>query len=118
MDVRTYPLPQLFFLLSSRLNISPNSVINNLDQSTHYNITLSGGAALGRVDADFIIEDPTSSSGPVPLARFSDTWFEETVVTTADGSTKNVDGAVMYYMPSGKCVSTQYDSNDFWATSS
>jgi hypothetical protein len=117
MDVRHNPLP-LPSKCHPRLTISLNSVINNLDQSTHYNITINGGTALGRVDADFIVEDPTSTSGLVPLARFSDTWFEDTVVTTANGSTKDIDGAIMYYLSGSKCVSTEYDSTDFWATSS
>jgi hypothetical protein len=95
-----------------------NSAITNIDQSVSYTIPLTNGTPLGRVDADWIIEDPASSSGPLPLARFTDTWFEGCTVTTANGTTKNVDAATMYVLSGSKCTSTQYDSTDFWASSS
>lgn len=96
----------------------PSSAISNIDQSTSYLIPLTNGTPLGRVDADWIIEDPSTSGGPVPLARFSDTWFEDCTVSTANGTTKYVDGATMYFLSGSKCTSTQYDSSDFWASSS
>ncbi|OIW24719.1 concanavalin A-like lectin/glucanase [Coniochaeta ligniaria NRRL 30616] len=92
--------------------------ISNLDQSTNYLIPLTNGTPLGRVDADWIVEDPATSGGPAPLARFSDTWFEDCTVSTANGTSKYVDAATMYFLSGSKCTSTQYDSSDFWASSS
>lgn len=89
-----------------------------MDQSNHLNITLGGGTALGRVDADWIVEDPATSGGLVPLAKFTDTWFEDAIVNTANGTVKGMDGATMYQLSGSKCTSTQYDSGNFWAASS
>lgn len=79
---------------------------------------MNNGSPLGRVDADWIMEDPATSGGLVPLAKFTDTWFEDCSVSTANGTTKGIDGATMYFLSGNKCTSTEYDNGDFWAASS
>ncbi|KAB5566137.1 concanavalin A-like lectin/glucanase domain-containing protein [Coniochaeta sp. 2T2.1] len=91
--------------------------IANLDQDVSYMIPINNGTALARVDADWIVEDPATAGGLVPLARFSDVWFQDCSVSTANGTIKAVDAAVMYYLSGSKCTSTQYDSTNFWASS-
>ncbi|KAJ9165820.1 Concanavalin A-like lectin/glucanase [Coniochaeta hoffmannii] len=104
--------------VSASSSTAGSITINNLDQSLNYYIPLNNGSPLARVDADWIIEDPATSGGLVPLARFTDTWFEDCTVTTANGSIKNIDAATMYFLSGSKCTSTQYDSTNFWASSS
>jgi hypothetical protein len=89
-----------------------------MDQDTSYAISLNNGTPLGRVDADWIIEDPATSGGLVPLARFTETWFEDCRVETANSSVLGVNKATMYYLSGSKCTSTEYDEANFWASSS
>jgi hypothetical protein len=104
--------------MSNVVLIQSLRVISNLDQAVSYTIPLNNGTPLGRVDAEWIVEVPATSGGAVPMARFSDIWFEDCTVTTANTTVKNIDAATMYFLSGNKCTSTQYDSTDFWASSS
>ena len=101
-----------------RANIdSVCSTINNLSQDYSYTIGLSGGTALSRVDAEWIVEDPATGSGLEPFASFTDIWFEEVYAETNISTTLGVDQSTMYSINSNTCVSVEYDDGDFYAYS-
>ena len=93
------------------------STINNLSQDYSYTIGLSGGTALARVDAEWIVEDPAGGSGLEPFAAFTDIWFEEVYANTNISTTLGVDASTMYSINSNTCVAVEYDDGDFYAYS-
>lgn len=69
------------------------------------------------MDAGWIIEAPSTSSGRPPYTKFNDVWFEDCSVTTANGTTKGVDGATIYFWSSNRCMAFEYDNGDSWVQS-
>ncbi|KAK1767928.1 concanavalin A-like lectin/glucanase [Phialemonium atrogriseum] len=101
--------------VSASSSTSGQIYIYNTDQDYSYTVTLSNGSPLGRVDADWVIEDPATSSGLVPFAAFTETWFEEVSATRSTGTALGVDGATLYYLTDNRCVATEYDNDNFYA---
>ncbi|KAK3942630.1 concanavalin A-like lectin/glucanase domain-containing protein [Diplogelasinospora grovesii] len=99
-------------------NTAGKVTITNVSQGVTYTATLTGGATLGRLDADWVLEDPVSSSGQVPFASFTETWFESAYATTTSGASLGIDGATMYQIgSSGTCQSAEYDNADLYVWS-
>ncbi len=115
--MHTFQLPWYSITLT-HANIDPlSSTINNLSQDYSYTINLSGGTALARVDAEWVVEDPAGGSGLEPFASFTDIWFEEVYAQTNVSTTLGVDASTMYSINSNTCVSVEYDNGDFYAYS-
>jgi hypothetical protein len=92
--------------------------MSNLNQNSNYRISLSGGPTLARQDAEWLVEDPSGSSGLYPFPGFSDTWFEEAYATLNDGTTLGLDQSTLLSIVNNTCVSVEYDNGDFYAYSS
>jgi len=80
----------------------------NLSQGYTYAITISGGQALGRVDAEWIVERPYYGSGLSGFATFTDIWFQDAYATRVTGSL-GILGATQMQIPS-LCSSSEYDN--------
>lgn len=95
-----------------------DSVIENYTQSYTYTVNLTGGATLGQVDAEWIVEDPYGSGGQVPFPKFGTVWFEDVYATTTNGTILDVDSSTMIYLDNPPlCEAAEYDSYDFYAWS-
>jgi hypothetical protein len=106
------------------VSITPSSstaaviIIENYTQSYTYTVNLSGGTALGQLDADWIVEDPYGSSGQEPFPDFGDIWFEDVYATTSNGTYLDVATSSIIYLDSPTlCKAAEYDANDFYAWS-
>lgn len=50
----------------------------------------------------------------MPFAEFSETWFEECNAATSNGTDLGIDGSIMYYMDSDRCIASEYDNANFY----
>ncbi|KAK5651378.1 hypothetical protein OQA88_12535 [Cercophora sp. LCS_1] len=81
----------------------------NISQSYVYTITLSGGQALGRIDADWVVERPRYGSGFAGFASFSDVWFQDAYATRVSSGSLGILGATQFQITS-LCASSEYDN--------
>jgi hypothetical protein len=72
-------------------------------------MTIANGAALGRVNADWVVERPYYGSTLASFPTFTDVWFDEAWATRASGSL-GILGAKQYQMP-GLCASQEWDDS-------
>jgi len=84
------------------------STLANISQGYTYTITISGGQALGRLDADWVVERPHYGSGLSGFASFTDVWFQDAYATRVSGSL-GILGATQLQIPS-TCASSEYDN--------
>ena len=71
-------------------------------------MTVSGGQALGRVDAEWVVERPYYGSSLSGFAAFTDVWFQGAYATKVSGSNLGILGATQLQIP-GNCQSLEYD---------
>lgn len=84
--------------------------LSNISQGYAYTITISGGATLGRLDADWVIERAAYGSGLSGFAKFTDVWFQEAYAQRVSGSTNiGILGATQLQIPD-LCASSEYDN--------
>ncbi|KAK0644555.1 concanavalin A-like lectin/glucanase domain-containing protein [Cercophora newfieldiana] len=81
----------------------------NLNQGYTYAITISGGQALGRIDADWVVERPMYGSGLAGFATFTDVWFQDAYATRVTSGSVGILGATQWQIPS-LCASSEYDN--------
>ncbi|KAK3316613.1 concanavalin A-like lectin/glucanase domain-containing protein [Apodospora peruviana] len=84
--------------------------ITNVNQGISYSTTITGGATLARVDADWVIERPVYGSSLAGFARFSDTWFQSAYAKLSNNANLGILGTTQYQI-SGGCGSQEYDDS-------
>ena len=86
--------------------------LSNVSQGYTYAITISGGAALGRLDADWVVERPYYGSGLSGFPQFTDVWFQDAYATLNTGTTNlGILGATQLQIPS-LCASQEYNNEN------
>ena len=71
--------------------------IHSLNQTETCNIAVSGGPALERINAEWIVEDPGGGN----MAEFSDVWFEQAYAITADGARHGINSSIANNLEGG-----------------
>lgn len=89
--------------------------ISNISQGYSYYISLSGGQALGRLDADWVVERPAYGAGLAGFAQHDDTWFVDAYATRVTGSL-GILGATQYQILNA-CSSAEYSNTEMVAWS-
>ncbi|KAK4162818.1 concanavalin A-like lectin/glucanase domain-containing protein [Cladorrhinum sp. PSN259] len=94
-----------------KINMTSDSagtlVITNISRGTAITLSLSGGAALSRVDAVWTVERPQYGGGLAGFAKFSDIWFQDSLAVRNSGTNLQPLGSKQFYM-SGLCSSAEY----------
>jgi hypothetical protein len=86
------------------------STLSNVSKGYTYTITISGGATLGRLDADWVVERPVYGSGLSGFPKFTDVWFQKAYATQVSGSSSlGILGATQLQIPN-LCASAEYDN--------
>ncbi|KAK3381953.1 concanavalin A-like lectin/glucanase domain-containing protein [Podospora didyma] len=102
--------------INTTSSTSAKVTLSNISQGYSYTMTISGGAALGRVDADWVVERPYYGSSLAGFAKFTDVWFESAYATLANGANLGILGANQLQI-AGTCTSAEYDNADLYAFS-
>ena len=98
--------------INTTSNRAGKVTLSNLDQGYSYTITISGGAALGRIDADWVVERPYYGSGLSGFPKFTDVWFQNAYATLDKGTTSlGIHGATQLQIPN-LCASEEYDNEN------
>ncbi|KAK0631568.1 concanavalin A-like lectin/glucanase domain-containing protein [Immersiella caudata] len=100
--------------INTTSNRAGKVTLANISKGYAYTITISNGAALGRVDADWVIERPTYGSSLAGLPKFSDVWFQKAYATRVKGgpaSNLGILGSTQLQIP-GLCASAEYDNEN------
>ncbi|KAK4100576.1 concanavalin A-like lectin/glucanase [Parathielavia hyrcaniae] len=82
--------------------------VTNLSQATSYTISITNGATLARVNADWVIERPYYGASLAGFPTFTDVWFYEAWTTRTGGTGLGILGAKQYQIPS-LCASEEWD---------
>jgi hypothetical protein len=110
--ITTMPvLPDDWFEITIETTSTTSATItlSNISQGHTYTMTIANGAALGRVNADWVVERPYYGSTLASFPTFTDVWFDEAWATRASGSL-GILGAKQYQMP-GLCASQEWDDS-------
>ncbi|KAK0615579.1 concanavalin A-like lectin/glucanase domain-containing protein [Bombardia bombarda] len=101
-------------LINTTSTTAAKITLTNISQGYAYTVTVTGGATLARVDADWILERPYYGSSLAGFAQFTDVWFQEAYATLSNGASLGILGAKQYQI-SGTCASAEYDNADLAA---
>ncbi|KAK3492689.1 concanavalin A-like lectin/glucanase domain-containing protein [Neurospora hispaniola] len=80
-----------------------------------YTVNAWQGAALARVDADWVVERPYYGNTLTGFAQFTQVWFQNAYATLMSGTNSlGITGAKQYQIPGG-CASAEYDNSKLYA---
>ncbi|KAK4442331.1 hypothetical protein QBC34DRAFT_499759 [Podospora aff. communis PSN243] len=99
--------------IDTTTNRAGKITLSNISKGYAYTITISGGATLGRLDADWVVERPYYGSGLAGMPKFSDVWFQSAYATRVNGNLKEqigIMGATQLQIPN-LCASAEYDND-------
>ncbi|KAK0644638.1 concanavalin A-like lectin/glucanase domain-containing protein [Cercophora newfieldiana] len=96
--------------INTTSNRAGKVTLSNISKGYTYAITISGGAALGRLDAEWVVERPLYGSSLSGFPKFTDVWFQEAYATQVSGTSKlGILGAAQLQIPN-LCASAEYDN--------
>jgi len=81
----------------------------NLHTGVNYNVILTNGPTLARVNANWVVERPYYGSTLVTMPAFSDVWFTYASASLTPSGSLGILGAKQYQIP-GFCGSEEYDN--------
>ncbi|KAK0616803.1 concanavalin A-like lectin/glucanase domain-containing protein, partial [Immersiella caudata] len=84
--------------INTTSSTSAKVTLSNISQGYAYTITINNGQALGRLDADWVVERPYYGSGLSGFASFTDIWFQDAYATRVSGSL-GILGATQLQIP-------------------
>jgi hypothetical protein len=99
--------------IDTTTNRAGKITLSNISKGYAYTITISGGATLGRLDADWVVERPYYGSGLAGMPKFSDVWFQSAYATRVNGNLKEqigIMGATQLQIPN-LCASAEHDND-------